>query len=320
MKNLKLTQGTDLALSDLEVENLSLENGTKLNTENTNFPISVQHLSGSGGTLIANIDSGSIDLASTAGNINLDIRGWLDPDETYVNVQGNADGLTVMASQASDLNIVKDGNSFKTAPLDTVTPPPVTVTPLAQPILPVTPPTIVTEKGDSVQIEEKPIADTPLITQKGSAVTEAEKPVADVPLITEKGSSVAEAEKPTADVPLITEKGSSVTEVEKPTADVPETTQKGIGVTAEAKPIVEPVVQQTLASLTAEKPEVDTEALIAALRRAGMLLQQQQKAQRISNLVESNAAAQLNSIADVNMDIAQQVIEKFLTDGNQFRV
>ncbi|WP_144029885.1 autotransporter outer membrane beta-barrel domain-containing protein [Actinobacillus suis] len=179
---------------------------------------------------------------------------------------------------------------------------------------------LITEKGSSVAEAEKPVADVPLITEKGSSVTEAEKPTADVPLITEKGSSVAEAEKPVADVPLITEKGASVTEAEKPTADVPETTQKGTSVTAEAKPVVEPVVQQTLASLTAEKPEVDTEALIAALRRAEMLLQQQQKVQLISNLVESNAAAQLNSIADVNMDIAQQVIEKFPTDGNQFRV
>ncbi|VEI48809.1 Uncharacterised protein [Actinobacillus equuli] len=40
---------------------------------------------------------------------------------------------------------------------------------------------------------------------------------------------------------------------------------------------MEPVVQQTLASLTAEKPEVDTKALIAALHQAEMLLQQQQK-------------------------------------------
>ncbi|WGE71359.1 autotransporter domain-containing protein [Actinobacillus equuli subsp. haemolyticus] len=508
VKNLKLTQGTDLAVSDLEVENLSLENGTKLNTENTTFPISVQNLSGSGGTLIANVDSGSIDLASTAGNINLDIRGWLDPDETYVNVQGNADGLTVTASQASDLNIVKDGNSFKTVTPSAATPPatpavvqqkgsslkvdekPVADVPeitqkgsslkadekpaadvpeitqkgsglktdekpaadvpeitqkglglkadekpaadvpeitqkgsglkadekpaadvpeitqkgssLKSDEKPTADIPEITQKGSSLKADEKPTADIPEITQKGSSLKSDEKPTADIPEITQKGSSLKSDEKPTADIPeitqkgsglkadekpaadiltsesmqkgsgvteaekpaadtpeitqkgssltadeksatdvpeitqkglsltadekatantpTVTDKGSSVTEAEKTAADVPETVQKGTAVTAEEKPSAEPVVQQKLASLTAEKPEVDTEALIAALRRAEMLLQQQQKAQRISNLVESNAAAQLNSIVDVNMDIAQQVIEKFPTDGNQFRV
>ncbi|WGE48689.1 autotransporter outer membrane beta-barrel domain-containing protein [Actinobacillus equuli] len=178
----------------------------------------------------------------------------------------------------------------------------------------------ITQKGSGVTETEKPAADVPEISQKGSGVTETEKPTADTPEITRKGSSLTADEKATANTPAVTEKGSSVTEAEKSAADVPETTQKGTSATAEEKPVVEPVVQQTLASLTAEKPEVDTKALIAALHQAEMLLQQQQKAQRISNLVESNAAAQLNSIADVNMDIAQQVIEKFPTDGNQFRV
>ncbi|WGE69354.1 autotransporter outer membrane beta-barrel domain-containing protein [Actinobacillus equuli subsp. haemolyticus] len=176
------------------------------------------------------------------------------------------------------------------------------------------------QKGSGVTEAEKPAADTPEITQKGSSLTADEKSATDVPEITQKGLSLTADEKATANTPTVTDKGSSVTEAEKTAADVPETVQKGTAVTAEEKPSAEPVVQQKLASLTAEKPEVDTEALIAALRRAEMLLQQQQKAQRISNLVESNAAAQLNSIVDVNMDIAQQVIEKFPTDGNQFRV
>ncbi|WGE46582.1 autotransporter domain-containing protein [Actinobacillus equuli] len=548
VKNLKLTQGSDLAVSDLEVENLSLENGTKLNTENTNFPISVQNLSGTGGTLIANVDSGSIDLVSATGNVNLDIRGWLDPNETYVSVRNNADGLTVTASQDSSLNVVKEGNSFKTVTPSAATPPatPAVVQQTGSSLKADEKPTAdvpeitqkglslkadekpaadvpeitqkgsglkadekpaadvpeitqkgsslkadekpaadvpeitqkgsslkadekpaadvpeitqkgsdlkadekpaadvpeITQKGSSLKADEKPAADVPEITQKGSGLKADEKPTADIPEITQKGSSlkadekpaadvpeitqkgsglkadekptayipeitqkgsglkadekptadipeitqkgsglkadekpaadiltsesmqkgsgVTEAEKPAADTPeitqkgssltadeksatdvpeitqkglsltadekatantpTVTEKGSSVTEAEKTAADVPETVQKGTAVTAEEKPSAEPVVQQKLASLTAEKPEVDTEALIAALRRAEMLLQQQQKAQRISNLVESNAAAQLNSIADVNMDIAQQVIEKFPTDGNQFRV
>ncbi|WGE85593.1 autotransporter domain-containing protein [Actinobacillus equuli] len=508
VKNLKLTQGSDLAVSDLEVESLSLENGTKLNTENTNFPISVQNLSGTGGTLIANVDSGSIDLVSATGNVNLDIRGWLSPDETYVNVQGSSDSLTVTASQDSNLNVVKEGNSFKTVTPSAATPPatPSVVQQTGSSLKADKKPTAdvpeitqkgsslkadekpaadvpeITQKGSSLKADEKPAADVPEITQKGSGLKADEKPAADVPEITQKGSSLKADEKPTADVPeitqkglslkadekpaadvpeitqkgsglkadekpaadvpeitqkgsslkadekpaadvpeitqkgsslkadekpaadvpeitqkgsglkadekptadvptsesmqkgssvteaekpaadtpeitqkgssltadeksatdvpeitqkglsltadekatantpTVTEKGSSVTEAEKTAADVPETVQKGTAVTAEEKPSAEPVVQQKLASLTAEKPEVDTEALIAALRRAEMLLQQQQKAQRISNLVESNAAAQLNSIADVNMDIAQQVIEKFPTDGNQFRV
>ncbi|WGE63202.1 autotransporter domain-containing protein [Actinobacillus equuli subsp. haemolyticus] len=510
VKNLKLTQGSDLAVSDLEVENLSLENGTKLNTENTNFPISVQNLSGTGGTLIANVDSGSIDLVSATGNVNLDIRGWLDPNETYVSVRNNADGLTVTASQDSSLNVVKEGNSFKTVTPSAATPPatPAVVQQTGSSLKADEKPTAdvpeitqkgsslkadekpaadvpeitqkgsslkadekpaadvpeitqkgsslkadekpaadvpeitqkgsslkadekstadvptsesmqkglglkadekpaadvpeITQKGSSLKSDEKPTADIPEITQKGSSLKADEKPTADIPEITQKGSSLKSDEKPTADIPeitqkgsglkadekpaadiltsesmqkgsgvteaekpaadtpeitqkgssltadeksatdvpeitqkglsltadekatantpTVTEKGSSVTEAEKTAADVPETVQKGTAVTAEEKPSAEPVVQQKLASLTAEKPEVDTEALIAALRRAEMLLQQQQKAQRISNLVESNAAAQLNSIADVNMDIAQQVIEKFPTDGNQFRV
>ncbi|WGE52950.1 autotransporter domain-containing protein [Actinobacillus equuli] len=448
VKNLKLTQGSDLAVSDLEVENLSLENGTKLNTENTNFPISVQNLSGTGGTLIANVDSGSIDLVSATGNVNLDIRGWLDPNETYVSVRNNADGLTVTASQDSSLNVVKEGNSFKTVTPSAATPPATPavvqqtgsslkadekpaadvpeITQKGSSLKADEKPTAdvpeitqkglslkadekpaadvpeitqkgsglkadekpaadvpeITQKGSSLKADEKPAADVPEITQKGSSLKADEKPAADVPEITQKGSGLKADEKPTADVPTsesmqkgsgvteaekpaadtpeitqkgssltadeksatdvpeitqkglsltadekatantptVTEKGSSVTEAEKTAADVPETVQKGTAVTAEEKPSAEPVVQQKLASLTAEKPEVDTEALIAALRRAEMLLQQQQKAQRISNLVESNAAAQLNSIADVNMDIAQQVIEKFPTDGNQFRV
>ncbi|WGE59152.1 autotransporter outer membrane beta-barrel domain-containing protein [Actinobacillus equuli] len=608
MKNLKLTQGSDLAVSDLEVENLSLENGTKLNTENTNFPISVQNLSGTGGTLIANVDSGSIDLVSATGNVNLDIRGWLDPNETYVSVRNNADGLTVTASQDSSLNVVKEGNSFKTVTPSAATPPATPavvqqtgsslkadekpaadvpeITQKGSSLKADEKPTAdvpeitqkglslkadekpaadvpeitqkgsglkadekpaadvpeitqkgsslkadekpaadvpeitqkgsslkadekpaadvpeitqkgsdlkadekpaadvpeITQKGSSLKADEKPAADVPEITQKGSGLKADEKPTADIPEITQKGSSlkadekpaadvpeitqkgsdlkadekpaadvpeitqkgsslkadekpaadvpeitqkgsglkadekptadipeitqkgsglkadekptadipeitqkgsglkadekpaadiltsesmqkgsgVTEAEKPAADTPeitqkgssltadeksamdvpeitqkglsltadekatantpTVTEKGSSVTEAEKTAADVPETVQKGTAVTAEEKPSAEPVVQQKLASLTAEKPEVDTEALIAALHQAEMLLQQQQKAQRISNLVESNAAAQLNSITDVNMDIAQQVIEKFPTDGNQFRV
>ncbi|WGE81370.1 autotransporter domain-containing protein [Actinobacillus equuli subsp. haemolyticus] len=468
VKNLKLTQGSDLAVSDLEVENLSLENGTKLNTENTNFPISVQNLSGTGGTLIANVDSGSIDLVSATGNVNLDIRGWLDPNETYVSVRNNADGLTVTASQDSSLNVVKEGNSFKTVTPSAATPPatPAVVQQTGSSLKADEKPTAdvpeITQKGSSLKADEKPAADVPEITQKGSSLKADEKPAADVPEITQKGSGlkadekpaadvpeitqkglglkadekpaadvpeitqkgsglkadekpaadvpeitqkgsslkadeklaadvpeitqkgsslkadekstadvptsesmqkgsgVTEAEKPAADTPeitqkgssltadeksatdvpeitqkglsltadekatantpTVTDKGSSVTEAEKTAADVPETVQKGTAVTAKEKPSAEPVVQQKLASLTAEKPEVDTEALIAALRRAEMLLQQQQKAQRISNLVESNAAAQLNSIVDVNMDIAQQVIEKFPTDGNQFRV
>ncbi|WGE67409.1 autotransporter domain-containing protein [Actinobacillus equuli subsp. haemolyticus] len=508
VKNLKLTQGSDLAVSDLEVENLSLENGTKLNTENTNFPISVQNLSGTGGTLIANVDSGSIDLVSATGNVNLDIRGWLDPNETYVSVRNNADGLTVTASQDSSLNVVKEGNSFKTVTPSAATPPATPavvqqtgsslkadekpaadvpeITQKGSSLKADEKPTAdvpeitqkglslkadekpaadvpeitqkgsglkadekpaadvpeitqkgsglktdekpaadvpeitqkglglkadekpaadvpeITQKGSSLKSDEKPTADIPEITQKGSSLKADEKPTADIPEITQKGSSLKSDEKPTADIPeitqkgsglkadekpaadiltsesmqkgsgvteaekpaadtpeitqkgssltadeksatdvpeitqkglsltadekatantpTVTEKGSSVTEAEKTAADVPETVQKGTAVTAEEKPSAEPVVQQKLASLTAEKPEVDTEALIAALRRAEMLLQQQQKAQRISNLVESNAAAQLNSIADVNMDIAQQVLEKFPTDGNQFRV
>ncbi|WGE79319.1 autotransporter outer membrane beta-barrel domain-containing protein [Actinobacillus equuli] len=178
----------------------------------------------------------------------------------------------------------------------------------------------ITQKGSSLKADEKPTAGVPEITQKGSSLKADEKPTAGVSEITQKGSSLKADEKPAADTPEISQKGSTLKADEKSAADIPETTQKGTSATAEEKAEVAPVVQQTLASLTAEKPEVDTEALIAALHQAEMLLQQQQKAQRISNLVESNAAAQLNSITDVNMDIAQQVIEKFPTDGNQFRV
>ncbi|WGE55058.1 autotransporter outer membrane beta-barrel domain-containing protein [Actinobacillus equuli subsp. equuli] len=365
VKNLTLSNNSHLDIyNDLELDTLTLDKSSSLNTTQTNFPISVKNLAGDG-KLVINGDIGELTLETTSGNPTIDIQGdWLDGDTKYVTVKDPQSNLTVTASQEFSLKyVLKEGNSYKltnkqpTDPVSKITQkgsglkvdekpaadvPEITqkgsslkadekpaadvpeITQKGSSLKADEKPTAgvpeITQKGSSLKVDEKPTAGVPEITQKGSSLKVDEKPTADVPEITQKGSSLKADEKPAADTPEISQKGSTLKADEKSAADVPETTQKGTSATAEEKPVVEPVVQQTLAGLTVEKPEVDTEALIAALHRAEMLLQQQQKTQQISNLVESNAAAQLNSIADVNMDIAQQVIEKFPTDGNQFRV
>ncbi|WGE57138.1 autotransporter outer membrane beta-barrel domain-containing protein [Actinobacillus equuli] len=354
IQNLTLSNKSNISVNNLSINGtLTLKEGSKINANNASDdffginPINLGSIKSEGDNEIRLKDDNKLTITGeVSGNLNVVISGTnIQKDKAYVTAKNNKNTINVTAPN-SLLNFKNENGEYKAttdlanseikqngdsvtadskpnAPVPNIKQNGDSVTADTKPNAPV--PNI-KQNGDSVTADTKPNAPVPNIKQNGDSVTADTKPNAPVPNIKQNGDSVTADTKPNAPVPNIKQNGDSVTADTKPNAPVPNIKQNGDSVTEDTNNAPIPNIKQNGDSVTADtKPnvqvtELDTDALIAALHQAEMLLQQQQKAQRISNLVESNAAAQLNSIADVNMDIAQQVIEKFPTDGNQFRV
>ncbi|WGE65337.1 autotransporter domain-containing protein [Actinobacillus equuli subsp. equuli] len=295
------------------------------NTINVTAPNSLLNFKNENGEYKATTDLANSEIKQNGDSVTADSK----PNAPVPNIKQNGDSVTADTKPNAPVPNIKQNGDSVTADTKPNAPVPnikqngdsVTADTKPNALVP-----NIKQNGDSVTADTKPNALVPNIKQNGDSVTADTKPNAPVPNIKQNGDSVTADTKPNAPVPNIKQNGDSVTTDTKPNAPVPNIKQNGDSVTEDTNNAPIPNIKQNGDSVTADtKPnvqvtELDTDALIAALHQAEMLLQQQQKAQRISNLVESNAAAQLNSITDVNMDIAQQVIEKFPTDGNQFRV